>query len=222
MRQLAVAIFEGKKKVHLCPECGNYTDGEKCPICADASRRRDIVCVVRDPRDVNAFERMRDYNGLYHVLHGVISPMDGVGPDDIRIRELLSRLAGGRDPGGRAGHEPGCRGRGHGGLHLAPHQAYGHQGDAHRPRRACGRGTGIYGRSGHSPAPSRGAGSCSAPFCQRAGFCMPAKPRVSGRTLWQGMRGAGSGFWPAQPPCVACTAPPKTWRASRPGRKAYV
>ena len=95
VRELAVAIFEGKKKVHLCPVCGNYTDGEKCPICADSSRRRDIVCVVRDPRDVNAFERMRDSNGLYHVLHGVISPMDGVGPDDIRIRELLSRLAEG-------------------------------------------------------------------------------------------------------------------------------
>ena len=92
VRELAVAIFEGKKKVHLCPVCGNYTDGEKCPICADSSRRRDIVCVVRDPRDVNAFERMRDYNGLYHVLHGVISPMDGVGPDDIRIRELLDRV----------------------------------------------------------------------------------------------------------------------------------
>ena len=120
VRELAVAIFEGKKKVHLCPVCGNYTDGEKCPICADGSRRRDIVCVVRDPRDVNAFERMRDYNGLYHVLHGVISPMDGVGPDDIRIRELLSRLAEGEIQEGRAGHEPGCGGRGHGGLHFAP------------------------------------------------------------------------------------------------------
>ena len=78
VRELAVAIFEGKKKVHLCPVCGNYTDGEKCSICTDSARRRDIVCVVRDPRDVNAFERMRDYNGLYHVLHGVISPMDGI------------------------------------------------------------------------------------------------------------------------------------------------
>ena len=106
VRELAVAIFEGKKKVHLCPVCGNYTDGEKCPICADASRRRDIVCVVRDPRDVNAFERMRDYNGLYHVLHGVISPMDGVGPDDIRIRELLARLPG---PAG-AVNAPGAQG----------------------------------------------------------------------------------------------------------------
>ena len=95
VRELAVAIFNGKKEIHFCPVCGNYTDTDPCPICADSSRRRDIVCVVRDPRDVNALERMREYDGLYHVLHGVISPMDGVGPDDIRIRELMSRLASG-------------------------------------------------------------------------------------------------------------------------------
>ena len=95
VRELAVAFDESNKKVHLCPVCGNYTDGEKCSICTDSARRRDIVCVVRDPRDVNAFERMRDYNGLFHVMHGVISPMDGIGPDDIRIRELMSRLAEG-------------------------------------------------------------------------------------------------------------------------------
>ena len=95
VRELAVAIFNGKKQIHFCPICGNYTDTDPCPICADSSRRRDIVCVVRDPRDVNALERMREYDGLYHVLHGVISPMDGVGPDDIRIRELMSRLSSG-------------------------------------------------------------------------------------------------------------------------------
>ena len=95
VRELAVAIFNGKKQIHFCPVCGNYTDTDPCAICADGSRRRDIVCVVRDPRDVNALERMREYDGLYHVLHGVISPMDGVGPDDIRIRELMSRLASG-------------------------------------------------------------------------------------------------------------------------------
>jgi recombination protein RecR len=95
VRELAVAIFEGKKKVRLCPVCGNYTDADNCAVCADSSRRRDIVCVVRDPRDVNAFERMRDYDGLYHVLHGVISPLDGIGPDDIRIRELMARLSEG-------------------------------------------------------------------------------------------------------------------------------
>ena len=95
VRELAVAIFHGKKQIHFCPVCGNYTDADTCAICSDDSRRRDIVCVVKDPRDVNAMERMREYNGLYHVLHGVISPMDGVGPDDIRIRELMTRLADG-------------------------------------------------------------------------------------------------------------------------------
>lgn len=95
VKELAVAIFNGKKQVHFCPVCGNFTDVDPCNICADSNRRKDVICVVKDPRDVNAMERMRDYNGLYHVLHGVISPMDGVGPDDIRIRELMSRLSSG-------------------------------------------------------------------------------------------------------------------------------
>ncbi|MBR6889925.1 MAG: recombination protein RecR [Clostridia bacterium] len=95
VRQLAAAIYNGKKQIHFCPICGNCTDTDPCVICADSDRRRDIVCVVRDPRDVNAVERMREYNGLYHVLHGVISPMDGIGPDDIHIRELMTRLASG-------------------------------------------------------------------------------------------------------------------------------
>lgn len=95
VRELSVAIFNGKKQVHYCPICGDYTDVDPCRICSDPNRERDVVCVVKDPRDVAALERMRDYNGLYHVLHGVISPMDGVGPDDIRIRELMDRLRGG-------------------------------------------------------------------------------------------------------------------------------
>ena len=95
VRELAVSIFNGKKKVHYCPVCGNFTDVDPCAICQDPKRRHDIVCVVRDARDVNALERMREFDGLYHVLGGVISPMDGVGPDDIRIRELMTRLASG-------------------------------------------------------------------------------------------------------------------------------
>ena len=95
VRELAVSIFNGKKKIHYCPVCGNFTDVDPCAICADPKRRHDIVCVVRDARDVNALERMREFDGLYHVLGGVISPMDGVGPDDIRIRELMTRLASG-------------------------------------------------------------------------------------------------------------------------------
>ena len=95
VKELAVAIYNGKKQVHFCPVCGNFTDVDPCAICSDPNRRKDVICVVKDPRDVNAMERMRDYNGLYHVLHGVISPMDGVGPDDIRIRELMERLSSG-------------------------------------------------------------------------------------------------------------------------------
>jgi recombination protein RecR len=95
VRELAVAIFNGKKQVHFCGVCGNYTDVEPCRLCTDSGRDGSILCVVRDPRDVAAMERMRDFNGRYHVLHGVISPMEGVGPDDIRIKELLERLASG-------------------------------------------------------------------------------------------------------------------------------
>lgn len=95
VRELAVAIYNGKKNVHLCPVCYNLTDKDLCSVCGDDARDKSVICVVKDARDVNALERVRDYNGLYHVLGGVISPMDGVGPDDIRIRELLSRLASG-------------------------------------------------------------------------------------------------------------------------------
>lgn len=92
VRELATAIFNGKKNVHFCPTCGNYTDQEICQMCSDDDRDRHMLCVVKDPRDVAALERMREYNGQYHVLHGVISPMDGIGPDDIRVRELMQRL----------------------------------------------------------------------------------------------------------------------------------
>ena len=94
---LAEAILAAKRTVHECPVCGNYTDGELCPICADERRDGSTICVVRDPRDVAAIERMRDYTGKYHVLHGTISPMEGIGPEDIRIRELLARLSGVRE-----------------------------------------------------------------------------------------------------------------------------
>ena len=92
---LAAALWQGRKAIRYCETCGNFSAGEKCSVCDNAERHNGQICVVRDPRDVNAMERMRDYNGLYHVLHGVISPMNGVGPDDIRIRELMSRLSSG-------------------------------------------------------------------------------------------------------------------------------
>ena len=93
--EFATAIVEAKKSVHLCPCCMNLTDRELCPICEDDDRDRSVICVVADPKDVIAMERAREYNGLYHVLHGVISPLNHIGPDDIRVRELLSRVASG-------------------------------------------------------------------------------------------------------------------------------
>ena len=93
VRELAVSIFNGK--VRFCSVCGNYATEDPCEMCTDDSRKNGLLCVVKDPRDVAAMERMREYHGQYHVLHGVISPMQGVGPDDIRIRELLSRLSDG-------------------------------------------------------------------------------------------------------------------------------
>ena len=91
---LADSIVTARNTVHECRICGNYTDGDICSICADDRRDGSTLCVVRNPRDVAAIERMRDYNGKYHVLHGIISPMEGIGPDDIRIRELMARLDG--------------------------------------------------------------------------------------------------------------------------------
>lgn len=92
VQALSNALITGRKAVRFCDVCGNYTVSELCNVCADDQRDRTTICVVRDPRDVAAMERMHDYHGLYHVLHGVLSPMDGIGPTDIRIRELLQRL----------------------------------------------------------------------------------------------------------------------------------
>ena len=91
----AQAILEAKRTVHTCPVCQNLTDGDLCAICADERRDQGVICVVAEPRDVIAMERAREFNGVYHVLHGVISPLNHVGPDDIRIRELLARVAKG-------------------------------------------------------------------------------------------------------------------------------
>ena len=94
-RNFAQAILEAKEKIHYCTLCQNLTDAELCPICQDAGRDKHVICVVEDAQDVMAFERTREFSGVYHVLHGTISPMDGIGPDQLRIKELLSRLATG-------------------------------------------------------------------------------------------------------------------------------
>ncbi len=95
VRSLATAIWQGRKTIRYCSICGNYATEELCDVCKDQERHNGQICVVRDPRDVAAMERMHDYHGLYHVLHGTLSPMDGVGPDDIRIKELMTRLTDG-------------------------------------------------------------------------------------------------------------------------------
>ena len=92
----AQSILEAKRTIALCPVCQNLTDGDgPCSICASPKRDQSTICVVADPKDVAAMERSREYPGLYHVLHGVISPMNHVGPDDIRVKELVDRVAKG-------------------------------------------------------------------------------------------------------------------------------
>ena len=95
VQAFAGAILDAKQKIHLCPVCQNLTDRELCPICADENRDRSVICVVTDVRAVMAMERVREYRGVYHVLHGLISPMNGVTPDKLKIRELLERVGHG-------------------------------------------------------------------------------------------------------------------------------
>lgn len=94
-QEFAETILEAKRTVHLCPMCQNLTDQDICPICDDETRDHGLICVVADPKDVVAMERAREFCGVYHVLHGVISPLNHVGPDDIRVRELLERVGKG-------------------------------------------------------------------------------------------------------------------------------
>ncbi|HIZ55655.1 MAG TPA: recombination mediator RecR [Firmicutes bacterium] len=94
-KEFSEAILEAHEKIKNCTVCQNFTDSEICGICSDENRDRSVICVVETPKEVSAFERTREYNGLYHVLHGLISPMDGVGPEQLHIKELLARLQDG-------------------------------------------------------------------------------------------------------------------------------
>ncbi len=91
----ASAILDAQKSIHNCKICQNLTDGELCAVCDDQTRDKSTICVVEDTRYVVAIERTKEYNGVYHVLHGLISPMDGIGPDDLSIKELLARVNAG-------------------------------------------------------------------------------------------------------------------------------
>lgn len=92
VKSLSDALIEARTSTRLCSVCQNFTDSEICPICSDPKRDKSTICVVENPRDVSTMERMRDYNGLYHVLHGVYSPLNNVGLDEIKIKELIQRL----------------------------------------------------------------------------------------------------------------------------------
>ena len=93
--KFAEALVSARRKIHFCKVCQGLTDKEVCDICDDSRRDRSVICVVAEPKDVMAFERTREYIGVYHVLHGVISPLDGIGPDQLRIKELMARLGSG-------------------------------------------------------------------------------------------------------------------------------
>ena len=90
--EFAKAIVDAKEKIKYCTVCCNFTDKEKCPVCTSHSRDHSVICVVETPRDAMAMEGTNEYHGTYHVLHGAISPLNGIGPDQLRIKELLSRL----------------------------------------------------------------------------------------------------------------------------------
>ena len=90
--RFASAILDAKRNIHRCPVCQNLTDEEICPVCSDTTRDRSVICVVQDTKSLLAIEKVREYHGLYHVLHGLISPMQGIPPDGIRLRELVERV----------------------------------------------------------------------------------------------------------------------------------
>ena len=93
--EFANAILDARKNLKFCPICNNITDTEICPICANAKRDKETICVVEDVRDIASIERTHEYNGVYHVLHGLISPVNGIGPNDIKIKELVTRIGNG-------------------------------------------------------------------------------------------------------------------------------
>lgn len=95
VKLFAETILDAKRTIHRCKTCGNLTDGEFCNVCAAGGRDLSTICVVEDPRDVLAFERTKEYNGVYHVLHGLLSPMEGVGPEQLTLKELLGRVNAG-------------------------------------------------------------------------------------------------------------------------------
>ena len=125
VRRLVTALTEVKDKVRFCRICGNVAEPEECRICRDPRRDLSVICVVEEPKDVVAIERTREFRGRYHVLGGAISPIEGVGPDDLRIRELMARPRRRHRHRAHPRHRPQPRGRGHRDVPRAAGQADG-------------------------------------------------------------------------------------------------
>ena len=129
--QLARSIGELKDKVRLCTICFSLSEAEHCSICSNPSRDERLLCVVEQPADMVSIEKSGAYNGRYHVLQGALSPMDGIGPDAIRIKELIARIVGRRDSGSHSGHRHPCGRRGNGFLSSGPSGEISGQGHPH-------------------------------------------------------------------------------------------
>ena len=158
----AQAILEAKKVIHCCPVCQNLTEGEgPCAICASQKRDRSTVCVVADPKDVVAMERSREYGGVYHVLHGVISPMNRVGPDDLHIRSLVERVAAGGVAEVIMATNPDTEGEATA-MYLSA-QAVPGKGDPAGLWHPCGQPSGVCGRRDFNAGPGGSAGNLNPP-----------------------------------------------------------
>ena len=137
--RLAQAITEAKDRVTFCDRCFNIAEGASCGLCADDRRDATVLCVVEEPRDIVAVEKTQEFNGRYHVLQGAISPIEGIGPEQLRIRELLARIERRGRGGGHPLHQPQPRGRGHRDVPRPAAQGPRRAGDPHRERAAGGR-----------------------------------------------------------------------------------
>ncbi len=149
--ELVAALQEVKSKVRLCTRCFALTEGELCGFCTDPRRDDRLLCVVEGIADLMALERTREFKGRYHVLHGVLSPLDGIGPEQLRIQELLVRLEDGKVGGGHRRHQPRRRGRGHRALFDAPAPADGHPHHPARPGPTDGRRPRVRGPGDPGP-----------------------------------------------------------------------
>ena len=169
---LADAIREVKASLHLCSVCNNITDVDPCIYCTSATRNQRLVCVVEEPTNIAAIEKTRHYNGVYHVLHGALSPLHGVGPDQLRITNLVKRVEAGERGRADPRDQSHRRRRSHGDLSFATVQVGVGEGDAHRHRRSRRQRHRVRRRSHHAEGDGRATGAVEEPpFAIRRSLC---------------------------------------------------